>query len=118
MSFKLNAPGIKVQLVKSDLPIMIQYLIVCDKSGFVGPNRYTHNREREYFFKWHLYEFQSKITNKLWSLQNEPHNKKVNLKVTEPEQYALSAMFQRVDCDPYMLSLQPKFINGLTRILE
>lgn len=118
MSFKLNVPGIKVPLVKSDLYELQQYLIDCDNSGFVGPNRYTHAREREYFFKWHLYEFQGKIVNKILALHHEPKNKKVKLTVTEPERYALSAMFQRVDCNPYMLSLQPRFINGLTRILE
>lgn len=116
MAFTLNKPGLKVPLIKSDLILINQYLVSCDQSGFVGPNSYNHNKEREYFYKWHLYEFQSRVANKLLALYHHPESKKVNLIVTEPEQYALSAMFKRVDCCPYMLSLQNRFINGLTPI--
>ena len=116
MSFTLNKPGIKIPLLKSDLQLINQYLITCDKAGFIGVNSYNHNKEREYFYKWHLFEFQSRVANKLLSMYHSPNEKKVKLLVTEPEQYALSAMFKRVDCDPYMLTLQTKFINGLTPI--
>jgi len=114
---RLNAPGTRVKTTKEEMQELMKYLNHCSRSGFTGPNFYgTVNREREYFFKWHLLEFTSKVATKLLKMTYDPGTKKATLTVNEPEQYALSAMFKRVDCSPYMLSLQTKFINGLTPI--
>jgi hypothetical protein len=112
---RLNLPGTKVKTNKTEMQALMNYLNSCSRSGFTGPNNYgTVNYEREYFFKWHLLEFTSKVATKLLKLSHEPGSKKVTLLLSEPEQYALSAMFKRVDCGPYMIALQTKFITGLT----
>lgn len=112
---KLNLPPEKIKMQKQELQELMIYLNKCSRSGFAGSNYYgTVNREREYFFRWHLFEFTCRVANKLLALSRDKGSKQVTITVYEPEQYALSAMFKRVDTNPYMLSLQSKFINGLT----
>lgn len=117
MSLELNTPPIKVKLSKSELNEFWLYLLNCDKYGFSGINYFAKlNPEREDFMQWHLRELSSRVINKLMNLRHKPDSATVTIAVYDPEQKTLSRMFQRVDCTPYMLQLQPRFLSELVPI--
>ena len=107
----LNLPPQKIKLEKQEMQELMNYLLKCSKSGFIGTNFYgTVNREREYFFKWHLLEFTSRIANKLLSLSHDKPTKKVTIVISEPEQYALAQCLNEwavalicLPCNPNLL---------------
>lgn len=112
----LNPPPIKVKLIKSELNVFFQYLNKSVTDAFTGIHHYHHQKEREFFLKWHLKELIGRVFEKVLSVFHYPDHKNISLSITQAEQQMLSQIFQRVDCCPYMLQMQPRFINQLTRL--
>ncbi len=116
MSIKLNTPPIAVKMTKQELNEFSIYLKNCSEQGFSGINFFKHQVEREMFMKWHLRELFTRVINKLMKLHHDSHSKKLTFQIYEPEQRTLSHMFKRVDCNPYFLQMQPRFLHELTPI--
>lgn len=116
MNIMFNPPAISIKLIKSELVELWQYLNKCDKEAFSGIHHYKHQLDRELMYKWHLKDIATKVFAKVFAVHHEANNKKVALKLTQIEQHTLSVMFKRVDCNPYMLQLQTRFINGLVKL--
>lgn len=79
------------------------YVTDCHYSGFTGINNYSrHNEVREFFYRWHLSELMKKF-------EKSRGAKMIFLTLTAPEVRTLHAMFQRVDCDEEVITIQRKF---------
>lgn len=116
MIVSFNPKANNIKLIKSELLELWLYLNRCDMEAFNGIHNYKHVPDRELMYKWHLKEIASKVFAKVMYYNSEPNSKKLFIKVTQIEQHTLSVMFKRVDCTPYMLQLQPRFINGLVKL--
>lgn len=109
-------PLIAIKLTKEEITELCIYLQRCDKEGFSGINRYHAHKERERMYKWHLAETFIKVVTKRLAVQHKANNYKTSLKLNEIELHTLSVMFKRVDCSPYMLQLQTRFIKNLVKM--
>lgn len=109
-----NPKPIHIRLTKKEISELQQYVYRCNIEGFVGINNYQRfNPEREYMYRWHLNDFCFKISKKRFSDLTKLQY--VTIAITEIEKRTLYAMFNRVDCGPFMLELQKKLIKKLTR---
>lgn len=111
-----NPPPVKIPMTKEEMQYFFHYLSKCYDIGFTGIHDYKFKADREYFIKYHLKELANKIFNKLMKLHFAIGTKKISISVSEAERYSLMFLFKRVDCDPYILSIQQRFINQLTPI--
>lgn len=111
MIFKFNKPAMRIRMTKEELQEFFKYLVKCDQE--LKFRNYGVFQEREIFMRWHFYEVGTKIFNKLGKLYYEPLSKKTSIVINFPEQKTLSFIFQRVECDPFVLQMQPRFIHNL-----
>jgi len=116
MPLQLNSPPLRITLTKDELQHFFYYVNACLQQGFTGMNHYDHKAEREWFIRWHLVEVQTKTTNTLMRNYHAASDKKLYLRLNEPERHTMAYMFQRVDCDAYVLQMQPRFTTKLTPI--
>ena len=108
-----NSNPIPIKLNREEVAELWKFLLCCHNTGFSGKNDYTvlpHSQFREYSYRFHLKE----LCNKVFLLaKKEAGRKNFIIKVSEIEQRTLSIMFNRVECSPYMLQMQEKFIKNL-----
>ena len=103
---------IPIRLTKEEVTEICLYLQRCDREGFSGINRYHAHKERERMYQWHLHEVFIKVVTKRLAVQHKANLYKTTLKLNEIELHTLSVMFKRVDCTPFMLQLQTRFIKN------
>lgn len=116
MKHLFNPQPLPIRLTKCELTELWQYLCKCDREAFVGVNNYNRfMKDREYMYHWHLKEIANRVLLQLLKHSQALNSKKLSFRVTEIEQKTLSILFNRVDCTPYMLQLQTRFINHLTK---
>jgi len=116
MNPAFNSPPVPLRLHKDELLELWNYTTKCLEYGFIHDNEYIRGqRDREYFYSWHLKEIAHKSFYKLLATRHHPGNKKLSIKLLDPERRTLSIMFNRVPCTPYMLSLQERIIHQLTK---
>jgi hypothetical protein len=106
---------ITIRLTKEEITELCIYLTRCNREGFSGINRYHAHKERERMYQWHLYEVFIKVVTKHSALYHKANLYKTTLKLNEIELHTLSVMFKRVDCTPFMLQLQTRFIKNLVK---
>ena len=103
-----------VKVTLNELITLMSFLSDCHTIAFSGPNNYYPvAKEREYYYRWHLTAFAWRVIRLCIVNTGKETTTMVRLKVSEAEQRMLSAMFKRVDCSPYMLQLQERFIKNL-----
>ncbi len=117
MAITLRTPDKKLKLQLCQLRHMRPYLETCVHYGFVGINNYSRTApEREIFYRECLLSFCEKLLHKLMHTMHEPAKKIATLKVSLCEEMALVCIFQRVDCDDYMLAMQAEIMQQLKPI--
>lgn len=116
MIITYKQPLITIKLTKEEISELCIYLQKCDREGFTGINFFNAHKERERMYKWHLAETFTKVVNKLCKIQLHPRTYKTSIKFNEIELHTLSVMFKRVDCTPFMLQLQTRFIKNLVKM--
>lgn len=116
MIITYKQPLIAIKLTKEEISELCIYLQRCDKEGFAGINNFHNHKERERMYKWHLSETFFKVVNKLCKIQLHHRTYKTSIKLNEIELHTLSVMFKRVDCTPFMLQLQTRFLKNLVKM--
>jgi hypothetical protein len=111
-----NPKPVEIKLSREEIAELYNYLVKCDAEGFSGINNFkNHARDREFMYHFILKDILFKVFSKSFTLLTT-QNKSFRIKVSQIEQKTLSVMFQRVDCTPFMLTVQEKFINQLQKL--
>jgi len=113
MNLPYNQPPINVKLSNEELNEFISYLIKCYEM-LLEDNTSTTNILLVY--KYHLIELINKTVQKRIKAYNQPLKAAIKIKVNEIEQHLVSILFSRYECSPFLLQMQPRFINGLIKL--
>lgn len=113
MAIILRTPDKKIYLTKEELSYFIPYLDTCKHNGFSGVNHYRSHEVRETLIRFSLTTFCEKVLSKWANNMHQLPSKKINLTVNQGEEISLIAMFQRVECGSYLLSVQQRILLSL-----
>lgn len=112
MNLPVNNEPLTVKLTSEELNEFITYLIKCYNNNFILD--YTTS-SIEKIYTYHLIELINKTVQKRIKLYYKPFNTVVKLKINDIEQHLCSVLFKRYECSPFLLQLQPRFINKLIK---
>ena len=121
MALLLRSPDKKLQVTKEELQYLVAYLDRSKTIGFIGVNFYKHQSDREELYKFSLLTLSEKLLTKLFKNSHSIQEKKISFPINFAEEKTLIVMFNRVDCDSYLLALQSKILlrlRPLNRLTE
>jgi hypothetical protein len=113
MGLLLRQPDKKLQLTKLEIQYLVAYLDKSKSVGFIGVNFYKCQRDREELYQFSLLTLCEKLMTKLFNNAHSITEKKISFPINFAEEKTLLAMFQRVDCDSYLLAMQSKILLSL-----
>jgi hypothetical protein len=113
MNLPYNQPPINVKLSSEELNEFISYLIKCYEMLLED---HTSNTNILLVYKYHLIELINKTVQKRIKIYNQPLKAAIKIKINEIEQHLVSILFKRYECSPFLLQMQPRFINGLVKL--
>lgn len=113
MKLPINIPPLNVKLTYEELNEFISYIIKSYEELII--NEETADN-LTIIYRYHLIELINKTVQKRIKHYYEPYKKNITIKVNEVEQHLLSILFKRYECTPFMLQIQPRFINKLTKL--
>jgi len=113
MNLPYNQPPINVKLSSEELNEFISYLIKCYDSII---NDDTSPKNILLIYRYHLIELINKTVQKRIKVYSQPFKAAIKIKINEIEQHLISVLFKRYECSPFLLQMQPRFINGLVKL--
>ena len=115
MLHPFNTKEIRIKLNDLQVQTLYNYVSKCIEIGFVSHNDFHHvAKEREFFYKWFLKDLLKQLFTKGFKIIATQQKNHVVI-LNEAHQRTLSIMFNRVECEPYMLTLQPLLLKNLLK---
>ena len=110
-----NTKEVRIKLNALQIETLYNYVSKCIDTGFVLHNDYQRvSKDREFFYKWFLKDLLHQLFNKATKIVSRPQLNYI-IVINEAHQRTLSVMFNRVDCEPYMLTLQTLLLKNLIK---